>query len=137
MLRPIRPTRPAARLLVMASTALLVSACSGSSYDGVDLDGLDEGPCTPVVGTLEEVDADLRGLADEELTPEQAGKRFASVQDDLADARVGAEVEPAVTDLITALGFFRVSVDSLTYDGDDAGRVRTSLGALADACRTS
>lgn len=136
MLHPsTRRPRPATRALLVAVAAVLVSACSSSSYDAVDLDGLDQGPCADVVGTLEDVDADLRGLADDDVSPEQAAERFVSVQDDLAGAEVDAEVQPAVTDLVTALGFFRVSVDSNMYDGDDAGRVRTSLGGLADACR--
>jgi hypothetical protein len=130
----LRP-RPAA-LLVAAGTAVLVSACTGSSAAGVDLDGLAETPCAPLVGSLEDVDADLRGLADE-VTPEQAAERFATVQDALAEPDAGAELEPAVTELITRLGFYRLAVDTGNDDAAEAEQVRTALNALAEQCRAT
>lgn len=131
-------TRPAARLSAALGIALLVTGCTGSSDEGVDLEGLGSGPCAPLVAALEDVDAELRGLADDEATPEQAAERFVPLQDELAEAEVDTGLEPAVTELITSLGFFRVSVDSNTYgDDDEAARVRAALGALAEDCRNS
>jgi hypothetical protein len=131
----LRP-RPAAALLVATGT-LLVGACTGSSAAGVDLDGLAETPCAPLVGSLDDVDADLRGLADDDVTPEQVAKRFATVQDALAEADAGAELDPAVTELITRLGFYRVAVDTNNDDTAEAEQVRTALGALAEQCRAT
>ena len=132
-----RPTRSVATLVAALGTAVLVTGCTSSSEAGVDLEGLDSGPCSALVGTLEDVDNQLRGVADDEISPEQAAERFLTVQDDLAAAEVGSEVQPAVTELITSLGFFRVSVDSNSYDDDEATRVRTALAALAEDCRTA
>lgn len=132
-----RRTRPAAQPLAAAlGIALVVTGCTGSSDEGVDLEGLGSGPCAPLVAALENVNTELRGLADDEATPEQAAERFVSVQDELAEAEVATGLEPAVTELITSLGFFRVSVDANTDEGDEVARVRAALGAVKEDCRT-
>lgn len=132
MLRP----RPAA-LLVAAGTAVMLSGCTGSSAAGVDLDGLAETPCAPIVSSLEDVDADLRGLADDDVTPEQAAQRFDAVQDALAESDADPELEQAITELITRLGFYRLAVDTNNDGAAETEQVRTALGALAERCRAT
>jgi hypothetical protein len=134
----LRPSRRVASLVTAASAAVLVAACTDSSAETVDLEGLESGPCADLIATLEDVDAGLRGVAEEEITPEQAAERFAAIQGALAPAATDADaaVRPAVTELITSLGFFRVAVDARSYDGEEDGQVRSALSALAEDCRT-
>jgi hypothetical protein len=134
----LRPSRRVASLVTAASAAVLVAACTDSSAE-TDLEGLESGPCADLIATLEDVDAGLRGVAEEEITPEQAAERFAAIQGALAPAATDADaaVRPAVTELITSLGFFRVAVDARSYDGEEDGRVRSALSALAEDCRTA
>ena len=132
----LRARRPVLSAALAVSAALLLSACTGSSYEEVDLDGLGSGPCADLVAPAQDVSAGLRELADDETTAGQSAERFATAQDDLAEAQPHATVEPALTELITRLGFFRVAVDSNGDDEAEAGRVRGALAALAEDCRT-
>lgn len=130
MLRPCRS-------VVAAVTALVLTACTGSSYDEVDLDGLGSGPCADLLAPLEDVDAGLGEVADGGATPEQVADSFATAQDELAAAPPEAAVQPALTALITRLGFYRVAVDSNGDHQAEAMRVREALTALAEDCRTA
>lgn len=131
MLRPRRPVLPVA---LAVSAAVLLSGCSGSSYEEVDLDGL-AAACEDLRAPLQDVDAGLRELADDEAAHEQTAERFSAVQDDLTSAAAEPAVQPAVTELVTRLGFYRVSVDAAGDPEAEAARVREALAALAEDCR--
>ena len=124
--------------VAVAVTVLLVG-CTGSSEDAVDLDGLESGPCSDLVGTLEDVDAGLQAVGDEDITPREAAKRFQAAQEVLKPAVASAEtpVAESITELVTRLGFFRISVDTNSYDGAEDAKVRGALRALAEQCRTA
>lgn len=132
-----RPARRVAGLAAAVSAVVLLGGCTGSSADEVDLEGLEAGPCSNLVGTLEEVEAGLREVANEDIAPKEAAERFETVQEELGPAAASADVavRPAVTELITQLGFFRVAVDSNNYDSSRGDEVRTALTALAKDCR--
>lgn len=130
-------TRSVVRVVTAAATAVLLTACTGASAEGVDLGGLDSGPCRDVVGTLEDVAADLRAVGEQEITPREAADRFAAAQDVLKPAATQAQVGESITELVTRLGFFRISVDSNEYDGGEDAKVRAALQALAEDCRAT
>lgn len=118
---------------------MLLVACTGSSAEPIDLEGLGSGPCSALLGTLEDVDAGLRAVANEDITPQEAAKQFQAAQDVLkpAAARTEAPVGESITELVTRLGFFRISVDSNSYDGAEDAKVRDALQALAEDCRAT
>lgn len=123
---------------VVASAVLLV-ACTSSSAESVDLEGVESGPCGEFVNALEDVDAGLQEVADEDITPREAATRFQAAQEVLKPAVATAEapVAESITELVTRLGFFRISVDSNNYDGAEDAKVRNALRALAEDCRAS
>ena len=132
----LRPRRPVAAVALALSTAVLC-ACTGSSYDEVDLDDLASGPCADLSAPLQAVDAQLRELADDEASTGQTAERLRTAQDDLAAAQPQPALQPAVTELVTRLGFLRVAVDANGDEQAEAARVRDALAALADDCRTA
>ena len=135
-----RRHRPSRLLMAGSAVVLLLSGCTdGSGQEALDLEGLSSGPCADVVSTLEKVDESLRAVADDDLAPEQAAERFRAAQDELVPAAEGADpsVRPAITELVTRLGFFRISVDSNNYDETDLDDVRTALTALVEDCRAT
>ena len=127
-------------LRLHAATAVLLGAaltgCTGSG-DELDVDGFSSGACSELAPTLQEVDEALREVADEDLEPRKAADRFKAAQEDLkAQGASAAEpVREPLTELVTSLGFFRISVDSNNYDGTQVGAAREKLDALAAACR--
>ncbi len=125
--------------LLAAGTTVLLVACTGSSAEPVDLDGLESGPCSELTGTLEDVDAGLRAVADEDITPQEAAKQFQAAQEVLKPAALSAQAPlgESITELVARLGFFRISVDSNNYDGAEDAKVRDALQALAESCRTT
>ena len=136
MLPPACPTRVRAGALLGA--LVLLTACSDSRGE-LDLEGLGSGPCSDLVGSVEDVDRTLRAVEDEDSTPQEAAQRFQAVQEELKTAADTAEppVRTAVTDLVTRLGFFRISVDSNSYDGSEEARVLTALESLVESCRSA
>jgi hypothetical protein len=136
-----RHSHSPSRLLLTGSAAvLLLSGCTDDSgQQALDLEGLSSGPCADVVTTLEDVDESLRAVAEEDLAPEQAAERFRAAQDALQPAaeEVDGSVRPAITELVTRLGFFRISVDSNNYDQADVADVRAALTALVEDCRAT
>ena len=122
-------------LLAGAAACCALAACSGS--DGLDVDGFSPGACTELAPTLEAVDERLREVKDEDLSPKEAAAGFKAAQEELktAGADGSQEVSSAVTDLVTSLGFFRISADSGTYDGSQVKDVRAELDAVAETCR--
>ncbi len=128
--------RRAARLLPPA--LLAIAALGGCSADReLDVDGFRPGTCTEVVGTLQDVDEVLRRLEDEELSPRDAAARFQQAQDALAPVTAGAEapVSASLEELAARLGFFRLSVDTGSYDDGQDADVRRALDDLAQDCR--
>lgn len=138
---PLPSRRCSRSLLTAGAVVLLLAGCSddGEQQEALDLEGLSSGPCASVASTLEDVDASLRAVTDEDIAPEQAAERFRTAQDALepAAAQVDAAVRPAVTELVTRLGFFRISVDSNNYDAEDRDDVRAALTALVQDCRAT
>lgn len=130
----VRTLRAAAALLA----ACTLAACTGSG-DELDVEGFAEGTCSDLKEPLQDVDEALRQVADEDLAPKDAAARFAELQKTLkAQAeQAEGEVGPAVTELVTSLGFFRISVDTNGYDGSQDEAVRTELEAVAETCRAS
>lgn len=117
---------------------LAVAALSGCSADReLDVDGFRPGACTEVVTTLQDVDEVLGRLEDEELSPREAAGRFERAQDALAPvtAGAGAPVSASLEELSARLGFFRVSVDTGSYDDGQDADVRRALDDLARDCR--
>jgi hypothetical protein len=134
---PLSAARPCcARLL--APALLAVAALSGCSADReLDVDGFRPGACTEMVATLQDVDDVLRQLEDEELSPRAAASRFEQAQDALAPVTAGAEapVSASLEEFGARLGFFRVSVDTGSYDDGQDADVRRALEDLAQDCR--
>lgn len=135
MHRP-RPTlsRPVASVAVLA-VVLALGACTSS--DELDVDGFSPGTCTEVAPTLQDVDEALRQVGAEDLEPAEAGERFRAAQDVLKQAGTSATppLDSSLTELVTQLGFFRISVDTNAYDGSQRDDARTALEALARQCR--
>jgi Tfp pilus assembly protein PilP len=123
----------AAACLLAVVTAL--SACSSGAE--LDLEGFAPGACSTVAPTLQQIDAALREVDDEELSPSQAADRFRTAQDELKSSApsAAAQVRPAITELVTRLGFYRITVDSNGDVAAQADEVRTALEALAEDCR--
>lgn len=134
MPRPCPTPRPAIRAALLVA-ALGLTACSSA---GLDVDGFSPGACTDLAPTLQEIDEALTGLGDD-LEPAEAGDQFREAQAALKPAAAGAspEVSSSITDLLSQLGFFRVAVDTGSYDEGRAAGVRTSVDALAQECRTA
>lgn len=129
-LRWPRPVRAA------AGAAVLACVLAGCSSDALDVDGFSAGTCTDIAPTLQDVDEALREVGDEDLEPAEAGDRFQAAQEVLKPVvEAGEELAEPVQELITTLGFFRISVDSNNYDGTQDADVRTALDALAQECR--
>ena len=128
----VRPLRAAAAL----AAACALAACTGSG-DELDVEGFAEGACSELTGTAQEVDEVLREVSDEDIEPDEAGDRLRKAQEELKPVREDAEqpVSRAITELITRMGFFRISVDSNSYDGSQVQDVRTALDDLAQECR--
>lgn len=132
-----------ARVRTVRATAVLAAACAlaacTGSGDELDVEGFAEGACSELKEPLQEVDEALRQVEDEDLAPKDAAAQFAELQKTLkAQAeQAEGEVGPAVTELVTSLGFFRISVDTNSYDGSQDEAVRTELEAVAETCRTS
>lgn len=131
-----RPRVRSLRAAAVLAAACTLAACTGSG-DELDVEGFAEGACSEVAGTAQEVDEVLRQVADEDLAPEEAGDRLKAAQDELKAARDDAEqpVSRALTELVTRIGFFRIAVDSNSYDGSQVEPVRTALDDLAQECR--
>lgn len=128
------PAPPPPVVLLLAGT-LALSACS--SAEELDVDGFAPGACQDMTSTLLDVDETLRGLADEDLEAAQAGDRFQAAQERLKPFRDSADaaISTSVSELVTRMGFFRVSLDTGTYDDAQDADVRTALDALAQDCR--
>jgi hypothetical protein len=124
------------RAVAATATACALAACSGS-VEELDVDGFSPGACTGLAGTLQEVNEALGEVSGEDITPQEASARFESAQQVLKMQREqSAEpVASAVTDLVTSLGFFRIAVDSNSYDASQVDDVRTELEAVAMTCR--
>jgi hypothetical protein len=128
--------RSAARTGCAAVITLALAACSS---DGLDVEGFSPGPCSDTAPVLQEVDEALREVGEDDLEPGAAAERFREAQEVLKQARagaVGAQAE-GFRDLVTQLGFFRIAVDTGTYDGSQDEDVRAALDALAEDCRGS
>lgn len=127
--------RSAAAVLALVG---VVTGCSGSG-DELDVDGFSEGACRDLAATAQEVDTTLREVADEDIAAREAADRLRAAQDELKPVRDRADepVSAAVTELVTRIGFFRISVDSNNYDGSQVEDVRTALEELASACTAS
>lgn len=136
---PRRPRLIHARRWAAAAGGVLclligTSGCSGP--ERVDVEGFAPGPCQDAATTVEDIDETLLDAEAEDLGPREAGDRLKAAQDELKPIR-DAATDPlgqTVTDLITALGFFRISVDSNNYDGSQIADVRTALDALVQRC---
>jgi hypothetical protein len=113
---------------------LLVAGCS--SQERVDVEGFAPGPCADAADTLVRLDETLIETADEEISPAEADMRLEIFQDELLMVRDSAQppLTQTFTDLVTALGFFRISVDSNNYDGSQVGDARIPFDALVRAC---
>lgn len=127
------------KLVRLHVTALAVCAaltgCTGSG-DELDVDGFSSGPCADTAPALQDVDEVLRDVEDEDATPRQAADRLKAVQEALKPQVEGdSAVQEQVTDLVSSIGFLRLSVDTNSYDGSQADGVRDALDALAEACR--
>lgn len=119
-----------------ACAALLLAALAGCSSDGLDVEGFSAGACTEIAPTLQEVDEALLQVADEDVAPRGAADRFRDAQEALKPVvETGGERAGDVRELVTRLGFFRIAVDSNSYDGAQDSDVRAALDDLADACR--
>lgn len=132
------PARSRATLTVAAVCLLVpLTACSGGGE--LDVDGFAPGACSELAPALQDVDAALRELDGEDIAPREAGQRFRDAQATLKEAGSSAQdpVGAAVTELVTRLGFFRIAVDSNSYDGSQDAAVRTALEDLAEDCRGS
>lgn len=116
---------------------LAVVALSGCSTDRqLDVDGFRPGACTEVATALQDVDDVLRRLEDEDLSPGAAAARFQQAQDALAPVASGAEapVSGSLEELAARLGFFRLAVDTGSYDDRQDAAVRRALDDLAQEC---
>lgn len=124
------------RATAVLAAACVLAACTGSG-DELDVEGFAEGACTQIADTAQEVDEVLRQVVDEQIEPDEAGDRLRQAQEELKPAREDAEqpVSTAITELLTRMGFFRISVDSNSYDGSQVQDVRTALEDLAQECR--
>ncbi len=119
-----------------ACAVALVAALSGCSSEGLDVDGFSAGACTDMAPTLQEVDEALREVGDEDIEPRAAADRFRAAQEVLKPVLDSdADVAEQVRELVTRLGFFRLSVDSNSYEAKQDDDVRTALDSLAEACR--
>lgn len=125
------------RRAVAAAALCLLSAAAGcSGPEKVDVSGFSPGACRAAAASVQDVDATLTALRDKDLSPKVAGNRLKLSQDVLLAARNDADpvVAEAITNLVTALGFLRISVDSNNYDGSQVGDARIPLEALVKAC---
>ena len=137
---PECPARRRRSTVAAAAVSLLVplAGCTGSG-DELDVDGFSPGACSDVASTLQEIDSALRELDGEDVAPQEVGQRFREAQATLKERTASAQdpVGASATELVTRLGFFRIAVDSNSYDGSQAEDVRTALEALAEDCRES
>ncbi len=135
---PLSAARPRCAARLLPPVLLAVAALSGCSADPeLDVDGFRPGACTELVGTLQDVDDVLHQLEDQELSPRAAAARFQKAQDALATvtAGAGAPVSASLEELAARLGFFRLSVDTGSYDDGQDADVRRALDDLAQDCR--
>lgn len=126
-----RRSRSASALLLVA----FLTGCTGSG-DELDVTGFSAGACRDLAPTAQQVDRTLREAADEDIEPRAAAERLRDAQEELKPLRQEAAqpVSTAITELITRIGFFRISVDSNNYDGSQVDDVRKALDALAQEC---
>lgn len=136
---PRRPRlRPAPPWAVTAGVVCLLAVTSGcSGAERVDVEGFAPGACTDAASTVQDIDETLIGIDEEDLTPEEAGEQLKAAQDVLKPIRDAAEAPrgQTITDLITSLGFFRISVDSNSYDSSKVGDARVALDNLVEQCK--
>lgn len=139
VLPPVLSRRRTAVPPVAAAAVLLVALTSCSSDDGLDVDGFSPGTCTTVAGTLQDIDRTLHQVDQDELSAEQAAERLKAAQQVLAPAGRTAQtpVSASVVELVTRMGFFRVSVDTNTYASRQRDDVASALDTLAQDCRKS
>ncbi len=120
----------------MGAACLLTGTAACSGPERIDVGGFAPGACTDAVDTVKDIDEALIGVEEGDLTPQEAEERLEVAQDELKPVRDGAEppLDQTMTDLVTALGFFRISVDSNNYDGSQVADARVALDALVQRC---
>lgn len=138
MPRPSRRPQPRLpRLAVAVGAVCLLTVSSGcSGPEKVDVEGFTPGACRDAAPTVQDIDETLIAADEEDVTPKEAGDQLKTAQDELLTVRDSAapELAQAITDLVTALGFFRISVDSNNYDGTQVADARVPFDALVQRC---
>lgn len=131
------PRRRRAARPVLAAVLTAATLCACTSAQELDVDGFAPGPCTDLVPTLQDVDETLRQLEDEERSPREAADLFRSAQDALTSVGGSADepLSASLQELVTQLGFFRIAVDSNSYEGDQDAEIRAALEGVAQDCR--
>ncbi len=102
----------------------------------MDVDGFAPGPCADAADTVVRLDETLIEVADKDISPAEADMRLEVFQDELLTVRDSTQppLSQTFTDLVTSLGYFRISVDSNGYDGSQVGDTRIPFDALVKAC---
>ncbi len=132
-----RPAPRLPRLAVAAGTLCLLAGTSGcSGPEKVDVEGFAPGACRDAAPTVQDIDETLIGADEKDLSPREAADQLKTAQDELLAVRDSAEppLAQAITDLVTALGFFRISVDSNNDDGTLVADARAPFDALVTRC---
>lgn len=132
VLRRRRGARP-----VLAAVLAAAALCGCTSAEELDVDGFAPGACTDLVPTLQDVDEALHQVEDEDLSPREAADRLKTAQDALTSVGGSADepLSASVKELVTQLGFFRIAVDSNSYDGGQDADIRAALEGVAQDCR--
>lgn len=120
----------------LAGALLLLAACSGASDPRFDADDISGEPCQGMGDALAQVERAQREVAAGDIDAPAAAAVYAEAREPLEQVAEAAEEELAgqVTELVTALGVFRVGADVGSLNEDHAETVQATLDAVVTTC---
>ena len=121
---------------VAGALLLLSTACSGASDPRFDADDLSNQSCQGMKEALAQVEQAQREVAAGDIDAPAAAAVYAQAREPLEQVGDAADPDLArqVTDLVTALGVFRVGADVGSLDEEHAETVRATLDAVVTTC---
>lgn len=125
----------------LAAALALLTGCSGHGDvpDLVSAGSLAPGSCQQAAGSINVVHRQVAGIRADSAKATAARSALAKASTDLR-AIGGNDADPVsarTSDLVQAVGFLRVGIDSHSYDKSVLSRADDAARSLAAACRRS